>query len=78
MHPDGILFGGEGRDQITNAGVRRAESRGFVFVSPFCVGGMALRVERFIEGRNGFMYAQNFCFSSRLVRARTVGWEKVL
>jgi hypothetical protein len=55
MHPDGILFGGEGRDQITNAGVTRAESRGFVFVSPFCVGGMALRVERFIEGRNGFM-----------------------
>ena len=39
MHPDGILFGGEGRDQITNAGVTRAESRGFVFVSPFCVGG---------------------------------------
>ncbi len=44
MHPDGILFGGEGRDQITNAGVereRRAED--LVFVSPLvlslCVVG---------------------------------------
>ena len=54
MHPDGILFGGEGRDQITNAGVereRRAED--LVFVSPLVLS-MCCGTERRFEGRNGF------------------------